>query len=96
MRLRQVRDRLPALSEIELYCQLPYGNECPVFAFENWDHPAMDMMTEEFGITVHIKSRERDWKPVWNDYDLGNLDVIDWLDSLGEHNRTDGLLEGMN
>lgn len=94
MRFRKVRNRLPALSEIELYCQLPYGDEYPVFAFENWDHPAMDMMTEELGITVHVTSRERDWNPDWNDYDLDILDVIDWLDSLGEHNWTDGHLEG--
>ncbi|KAF3045209.1 hypothetical protein E8E12_010736 [Didymella heteroderae] len=93
IRIRTVRDRPPALSEIELHCQLPFGDEYPLFAFENWDHPTMEVLTEELGIIVCINSRERDWKPDWDDYDMDTLEIIDWLNSLGEHGVMDRLLE---
>jgi hypothetical protein len=93
LRIRTARDQLPVLSQIELYCQLPFGDEYPLFAFENSDHPAMDVLEGELGITMHITSREGDWTPEWNAYDLDTLDIIDWLDSLTEHGGMDRLLE---
>ncbi|KAF3047316.1 hypothetical protein E8E11_000521 [Didymella keratinophila] len=96
LRIRAARDYLPVLLQIELYSQLPQGDEYPLFAFENSDHPAMDILEEELGITMHITGREGDWKREWDAYDLDTLDIIDWLDSLGENGGMDRLLEWIN
>jgi hypothetical protein len=81
-RIQKVQDELPALSQIELYCQKPYGDVFPLFAFENWEHPAMELLPN-IGIGLTVVPRKRDWEPDWNDYDREVSDAIEWLDSLG-------------
>lgn len=96
LRLRRVRDKLPDLFDIELHCQIPFGDEWPVLVFENDDHSVFYVLSKELDINLYVTKRERDWNPKWDQYDADVLDVIDWLDDLGEHGGMNRLLEWMD
>lgn len=93
LRLRRVRDHFPDLVDIELNCQLPLGDEWPVFVFENDEHPVFDVLRDDLDIQFNVTKREKDWKTEWEEYDTAVLAVIDWLDSLSEHGGMDRLLQ---
>ncbi|KAF2631689.1 hypothetical protein BU25DRAFT_418458 [Macroventuria anomochaeta] len=80
-RPRNARDRLPALSKIELYCQRPYGDEYPLFAHENLEHNVFEVMSET-DITLDVTYWPRDWREDLNDYDLDIPASIEWVESL--------------
>lgn len=96
LQLRKVRDELPDLFDIELHCQLPFGDEWPVLAFKNDDHPVFDILANELDINLYVTKREQDWKAEWDEYDASVPDVIDWLDDLGGDGGMDKLLEWIN
>jgi len=56
----------------------------------------VNVLEEKLGITMHITSRKGDWKRNWDSYDLDTLDIIDWLDTLGENGGMDRLLKWIN
>lgn len=80
--LHTVRRRLPVLSEIHLYSQLPYGDEYPVMYYEHREHPALRILSD-LDISLTWKYRVGDWKKEWDEYDLEVPKVIEWLDGLG-------------
>lgn len=81
-RIQKVQDKLPALSAIELYCQKPYGDVFPLFAFENLEHPALELLPD-IGIGWSIVPRQRDWESDWDNYDKEISGAIEWLDGFG-------------
>lgn len=81
-RLRIVRDRLPVLSEVHLYCQSPYGDDYDIFHFVNCHHSVPGVLGE-LGITLHKSYRPQDWQKGWDEYDIDIFNVIRWLESLG-------------
>lgn len=80
-RLYRSKHTLPDLSSVALHCQYPYGDEYPLFAFEESDNTALWLL-EKLGVTVNITYRSRDWEPEWDEYDLDVLNVIGWLNEL--------------
>jgi hypothetical protein len=80
--LHTVRYRLPVLSEINLYSQLPYGDEYPVMYYEQREHPALRILSD-LDISLTWEYRVGDWKEEWDEYDLEVPKVIEWLEGLG-------------
>ena len=80
--MHTLRPRLPVLSKIKLYCQLPYGDEYPVIFYEHREHPALRILSD-LGISLTWECRVGDWKPEWAEYDLEVPKVIEWIEGLG-------------
>lgn len=64
--------------------------------YENDDHLVFEVLPNELDINLYVTKREQDFEIEWTEYDPAVLDVIDWVDDLGEYGGTDKLFAWIN